>query len=186
MIPTRFNPMGTAYLRKVQYLAATGTQYIDTGLKPIVDFTEAEITLSSGCSCGSRAGYMNGEFRITTNYTNFDTAFGSAYSNTSADFTVQHEIKMKTDGTFYLDGTLIYTGSGSPTQAYNYWLFCFCSANSAVVSGAGRIYRAIMRNGSALVRDFIPVLDKASQPCMFDQITQTLFYNAGSGNFTYA
>lgn len=36
-----------------------------------------------------------------------------------------------------------------------------------------------------LLRDFIPVLDTNNVPCLYDKVSQTFFYNAGTGTFLY-
>ena len=43
----------------------------------------------------------------------------------------------------------------------------------------------IWDNTGRLVGNFIPVLDLTGTPCMFDTVTRTPFYNAGTGDFTY-
>ena len=184
MIPTRMNPLGSPpYLRRLAHLDSTGTQYINTGLKPVVDFTEAEITWSSVLSCGVRAGYMNGEFRISTSNVKFDIAFGSSAETVYDDFSSPVTVKMCTDGKFYRDGTLIYSGTGNPAQLYDFLLFMANSAGTPIGGGNGKIYRATFRNASGTVRDFIPVMDKSGVRCLFDSITETLYYNAGTGSF---
>ena len=45
-----------------------------------------------------------------------------------------------------------------------------------------RIYGMRISNGG-LVRDFVPVLTKSNEAAMYDQVSGTIFYNPGSGNF---
>ena len=45
-------------------------------------------------------------------------------------------------------------------------------------------YLQIYKGGS-LVRDFIPVLDEDDIPCLYDYVSETLFYNSGTGIFEY-
>lgn len=40
-----------------------------------------------------------------------------------------------------------------------------------------------MRDNDVLVRDFIPVKDKNGVACLYDKVSQTYFYNAGTGEF---
>ena len=49
----------------------------------------------------------------------------------------------------------------------------------------GRIYKAAISQGTDVVRDFVPCLDAIGAPCMFDLVSQTAFYNSGTGDFTY-
>ena len=41
------------------------------------------------------------------------------------------------------------------------------------------------RNGT-LAQHLVPVLDRSGVPCMYDTISRTLKYNAGTGTFDYA
>ena len=52
--------------------------------------------------------------------------------------------------------------------------------------GIGRVYEFKVYDGEALVRDFIPVLDKNDVPCLYDKVSEELFYNQGTGEFLYA
>ena len=59
--------------------------------------------------------------------------------------------------------------------------------SSGVVPSSWRIYYAKFRNKytNTYVGDFVPVLDSSGVPAMFDNVTQQLFYNSGSGQFSY-
>ena len=192
MIPYRMNPLGSPpFKKRVSYLQATGTQYIDTGITPDTDFT-AEIVLSvptSGVymSCGSRQGWQSNEFRITPNVNQTDFAFGNAAGSYSGlDFTSFRTVLFGTDGKLYVDGSLIAERTGTFTDYFPFWLFQANGNGSPLGGNGGRIARTVLRFGSTKVRDLVPVLDKSDVPCMYDRVTNKLFYNAGTGTFTYA
>ena len=69
------------------------------------------------------------------------------------------------------------------------WLFTYNSRgsyNNDYGNWQGKIFRAQITQGDTLVRDFVPCLDENKKPCMFDLVSQTPFYNQGTGNdFTY-
>ena len=46
-----------------------------------------------------------------------------------------------------------------------------------------KIYYFQIYDNDTLVRDFVPVLDYNGVPCMFDKVTETFFYNQGTGDF---
>lgn len=46
-----------------------------------------------------------------------------------------------------------------------------------------RVYRWSYESNGVKLRDFIPVLDINGVACMYDLVTHTFFYNAGTGNF---
>ena len=62
----------------------------------------------------------------------------------------------------------------------------FAARNGSTValdSGGVRLYRCKFWQGGTLVRDFQPVLDENGVACLYDAVTDELFYNAGSGSF---
>ena len=187
MIPNRMNPLGSPpYLRRLAYLGATGTQYIDTGYTPGADFT-AEITLSGTVSAGGRQGWQSNEFRFTSHPTSIDVMFANGGETVSGDFSYLRTVEFGTDGKFYVDGSLISERTGTLTSFFSFYLFQFNNGgSSAAGGGTGRITRAVLKSSGVKVRDMIPVLDKSGVPCMFDAVTEKLFYNAGTGTFNYA
>lgn len=67
-------------------------------------------------------------------------------------------------------------------------LWIFTKANSrggTDVPGAFKLYSFTITKGGALVRDFVPALDGAGTPCLYDMVSSTFFYNAGTGEFGY-
>lgn len=183
MIPTRMNPLGApSYLRRLEYISATGTQYIDTGIVPSSGFS-AEIRLAGVLSCGFRQGYMNNEFRISVNNSKVDFAFASTSGSVSRDFSVPRTVRINMDGELYIEGTKEADLAGTIGTAYSFFLFMANSAGSPIGGGIGKIYRAVIRSGGSKIRDFIPVQDKSGVRCMYDTITQKLYYNAGTGDF---
>ena len=49
----------------------------------------------------------------------------------------------------------------------------------------GRIYMCKIYENEVLQRNFIPCLNDNGITCMYDTVTETTFYNKGSGNFLY-
>lgn len=185
------------------YLESSGTQYIDTeyvptansglwidaqqithsnghpmgsgwdGNNPADGFTAPRWLKSTGNSCGFGWktwvvwGYNgNGKrFKSTLNYFNSKKA------------------EMIIDGETVNSSTLGELGF-MPTKSI--YLFSTNYANSSTINWNGRIYRAKISEGAEIVRDFIPCADSDGVPCMYDLITQTAYYNVGSGTFLYA
>ena len=48
-----------------------------------------------------------------------------------------------------------------------------------------KVYYLKIWQDNTLIRNFIPVIDKNDVPCLYDEVSGELFYNAGSGNFLY-
>ena len=66
------------------------------------------------------------------------------------------------------------------------WIFTKANIRGGVdVPGAFKLYSFTITKGGALVRDFVPALDGAGTPCLYDMVSSTFFYNAGTGEFGY-
>ena len=75
----------------------------------------------------------------------------------------------------------IYTCS--PWGVLSFYIFSSHEENN--LKSSMRLYSLKMWSNGSLVRDFIPVLDKKNIPCLYDQVSKTLFYNKGTGTFLY-
>lgn len=67
----------------------------------------------------------------------------------------------------------------------NIYLFGICRNKSLVRLDDVRIYSCKMYIDDVLVRDFISCIDNNNRPCMYDLVSQTPFYNQGTGEFLY-
>lgn len=92
---------------------------------------------------------------------------------------------------FNSDDTDAYSQITSQTGTFTIpiWLFTYNvngSYNATYGKWGGRIYRAQITQGDALIRDFVPCLDADNRPCMYDLITQEAYYNQSEGTeFSY-
>ena len=173
----------------VEYLESTGTQYIDTGVS---------VT-------------MNDSFRydIVGNFTTFNETYQliaglytSAYfgvtTTTYKQWCLSNALKGDADlneHSFYLysqignnkvsylgiDG-VEYTQTRASNAGGTLHLFNINSHQSQY-SPYFRIKNCKIRKNSVNVRDFVPVLDWDDKPAMYDKISNTVFYNKGSGSF---
>lgn len=88
-----------------------------------------------------------------------------------------------TEGELALSGELPAGGAGSLLNIYlfarNYSVYDYMTR----YSWRGIVYSAVFSEGKKIVRNFIPALDSAGVPCMFDTVTRQTFHNSGSGAF---
>ena len=87
--------------------------------------------------------------------------------------------------TFTIDGGTATTfTAGTWTQKVTYPLFCY-RGNNGGNSGyiKMRLYSCQIYNNRTLVRDFRPCYDPDGVACLYDEVTETYFYNKGTGNF---
>ena len=192
VLPERF--------KKVDYLIANGSQYIDTNYVPTNEtgyylegqgYTTSE-TYYFGCNETSNWGdnkriYFCATPNINWGWMTYGTLTNAA-ANLRQETKVSHNflnsrISKATinekDFTYNLP-KLNFT----PTR--NIYLFGINLANSSVSSCLkGRIDTFLISEGDQIVRQFVPCLDEDGIPCMYELYTRTVYYNQGSGQFSY-
>ena len=208
MIPTLNHPLGMPYARRIQYLASTGTQYIDTGVKPdyaggdtvSIRFMAATVPGTSAYQVfGSRDTatrngfnfFVDGRVVPHIRYVSCDNAGYTIGGYNSVPFSYGDILTVDVNdstvslaGPDYSDTQSVYR---SVTSDYPVYLFCLSLAGTAMDNYPGmRLYDwKYYRNGT-LAQHLIPVLDKSGVPCLYDTVTHTLKYNARTGTFDYA
>lgn len=188
--------------------AITGVgQWIDTGidtyrLETEIKFREAEYGQNTGnlqlvCGCwnannnryyvAQHGNPSQGNTELYTSNKN-NQIYKIADHNLNVDHIV---IYNDNNNRVWCDGVQKATVSDITTQNLTYKVLLFGGASSTFSSGAvpssWRIYYAKFRNKqtNTYVGDFVPVLDTNAVPAMWDNVTQQLFYNQGTGQFTY-
>ena len=196
----------TPYKTELAYLESTGTQYIDTEYVMTGDNLSFEgqmmWTKQNGAAnfffgyrsvnSASVAGDMRAFFIYGANPVGrLAIRYGKNGDNSIATINQNTKYKLSFDGAeLKIDDLTCVKLSGAYNQAQykSMWLFS-CNAtgyySADITPFVGRIYSFKMLQGTALIRDFIPVLDWDDRPCMYDKVTDELFYNAGTGEFLY-
>ena len=193
---------GWSTYTQIEYLESTGTQYIDT---------EYELNLSHDVHiiayikfsnptrafiCGSLNSYVgapifnfeisDSKARIYYRYAEGQTAI-NYYSTqniihdkkSKIEYTqTSNQVSVKYDDNIVINQHL----SINFITSSNILLFNDIRDNS-VFNLNTYIYRFQIYDNNTLVRDFIPVLDPQNIPCMYDKVSETFFYNQGTGNF---
>ena len=189
------------------YLQSDDKQYINTGIVPndetglsikgelmSINTTEAilagSIEDTAGCRCTPL--YFTNATNGQMGY-NWNTSSGVILYNRTPDREFYSSLNLYNNRHVYYSSKHInYLNTLSKTLG-NFiqpiWLFTYNSRgsyNSDYGNWQGKIFRAQITQGDTLVRDFVPCLDENKKPCMFDLVSQTPFYNQGTGNdFTY-
>ena len=195
------------YKRRLAYLESSGTQYIDTGVifDPQLDM---DVTATVAAIDDNRA-VLIGSYRDNTSCLNIEWGTGTnarklrgyiqvpsvlnVWSGTAqavdtpteinfAYFAASHSATLTVGGDSF-SATAQY--SPGEASANSMRLFLDQRSSTSSIAHGTRIHSlAIKRNGMTL-RDFIPVLDWNDVPCMYDTISDTRFYNGGTGTFNY-
>lgn len=215
-IPSKINPMGVArrldpapYDAELEYLEATGTQWLETGLKISTQGTlNFSFALygdrpSSGIDCLFCARNWSGStmqnsitlFWYSENYSaaanrnkfGLDirpTGQGARQFISFSPGTTRHEIQISKKA-FIVDGTNLYTATVSDftTQATLKLLMASQADGIASYQAVGRLYgfEYLDADGN-LVMKLVPV-KKNGVGYMFDQVSGQFFGNAGTGAF---
>lgn len=176
----------------LKYIQSSGRQYIDTGVVPNentvveIEFMKLEDNVNYERIFGVKDYY---EVLRDSNDSNTDdwtfkinrTANNTGISVKIGSFGYGKNILKTTTSSVYLNGVLINEFSKlTPNTGKTMYLFY---ANNADRYGTFRLYSCKIYNNTELIRDFVPMLDKDSVVCLYDNITKTFFYNQGSGNF---
>lgn len=172
---------------KVEYLQGTGTQWIDTGYN-MSNIRKIDLEVDWSAHTTSRREIMgsatSGGYLFEVGITGYYGVGISNYSNILAKN--KDLISWQWDGEntypkLYINETLACTdtllripvgtfktaiSNGYATNSKIYWLKVYTTSNQKV-------------------RDFIPVLDANGVPAMYDQVEKKLYYNAGTGTFSY-
>ena len=180
--------------RFVESLESTGTQFIDTGIKSSACKVEiiAECTTvpdTNGyqqlfsknydyAGCALFACNPNWGLRVATQ-TNTPS---NKKSTIIADFSLENtfpKVVMTVDGL-----TVEYARANIPSSADHNWSLMGAPNRSFGLNG--RVYSCKMYDSeNNLLIDFRPYVDENGIACMKDIVSGALFYNAGTGEFTY-
>lgn len=188
------DPLPSDYIR-AEFLESTGTQYI---LAPWAAYDEIEYTsqlrntthdihCSAGCSDMAGTGIYLTEYNPSGLYCRYGVNY--YYSRPNANFYSYevHEVKIK-DFKLYLNNNLFANIQRSDFEFGNSdYIGVFVrytkSKNAVDYVYQGAIYRVSIKSKDVNVYNFIPTLDSAGIPCMFDTVTRKPFYNQGTGQF---
>lgn len=182
----------------VEYLESSGTQYVDTNFisnqDTSVEFEATALSIANATTAdfgfvpfGSAQAYNSNAFEMYTWEGNFQCNYGvtslhisSAKLNTKAKFLFDKgNIKIE-----YSDGEILTGNIASSIFTTPYAMTVFGSQRASMLLGKNRIYWFKVYDNGNLVRDFIPVLDSNNVACLYDKVSETFFYNKGTGTFT--
>jgi hypothetical protein len=192
--PTKYGYTFTGWklmpLTQIEYLEATGTQWIDTGVSVGTgSIVEVKYKFNHPASSwrslygNTRIGNSRYMFSFTMNYDSqmlspsYDVFYDIRY-NVDTDV---HTVRQESEN-FYIDNVLVHAAQQSVFT--NPSTLCLFSRERGALPFIGNIYFAkIWDSNNTLVRDMIPVLDEDGTPCMFDTVEGKFYYNAGTGQF---
>ena len=174
---------------RLNYLESTGTQCIDTEIKPTIN-TKCELGVEILSNTVNLIGYVhhndNNDYRliVINNRLYFDfknyrisRRYPSIYNNYT-----QFEI-----GNYYVkvNDSKILSGAYVNEFTADYNLYLFKSYPLDRVGYIYKLYYLKIYDNDKIIRNFIPVLNKDEIPCLYDTVSKKPFYNQGTGEFLY-
>ena len=180
-------PPEKPYAYEVEYLESTGTQWIDTGVKEnSVNGIETEFYANSSKS--TYQSYVSGKLDNFTlgQYTNKSRMYlrlNTKEITTSASLNTNdfNTISIK-DNKFTVNSSQYNCDTSASLGTTDSSIYIF--NNQAKSRPSSCIMKSLkLYDGETLVRDFIPVIDNNGVACMYDKVSEQLFYNQGTGEF---
>ena len=186
-------------------IIGTGTQYINT-LYKFTDNTHKHRFIMRYAKTGTS---VNNAAHIFGSSTSSDTFWFNGYTDKNYSYSTQCYIGatgrivwiydytlaiMNLDFTLQNNTTILVINGTTTTPNYSSTIvsganiFLFASSRGANVSNQKarmKLYYCKIYENDILIRDFIPVLDSNNVACLYDLVSQTFFYNAGTGTFNY-
>lgn len=169
---------------ELQYLESSGTQWIDTGVKPDQTYAlkikfQTEQSSSGGIAVSDANCQSNG-FGIWCNA----AAFGNGTMPTTEwHGTTPIEIELSQQGLF-VNGNLTWTpDTATFTVPANMTLFSLNRNGSIAEKLTGKIYFAQLFKAGKPVRNFIPCTNPSGIPGLYDLVDGKFYGNAGTGVF---
>ena len=188
---------------ELDYIQATGTQWINTGIKPTnntnIQYYGVYEGKGNDQNIATIFGVGSNNPRTRYIFTGFDTdnnslpsyslgvdpvakKLSSSIINKELSVTIQNKIF-----TITVDGQEVIGDFSSTidfSMPYNLTLFAYNYSGNPGYSSKGKLYSFKMYEGNTLVRDFIPAKRKSDNAiCLYDKVSNTFFTNAGTGDF---
>ena len=170
---------------QLEYIQSSGTQYVDTGIKPDQTYTlevqfQTAQTSAGGIAVSDENWQSNG-FGIWCNA----VAFGN---QTSQDVTLNGSevitAKLSQAG-LVVNGETVWTPTAATFTAAANMTFMALNRNGSISERcSGRLYYAKLTSSGTLIRDFLPCKNASGAVGLYDTVEEQFYANAGTGSFT--
>ena len=188
------NALPAGYTR-VDFLESTGAQYIDTGLKIPIDSTVELVAQYTEHHTTHQALYgwrtLNGATALmawvtdSLNPPHFYAVINASEPSIVLASETLEKFRLKYEWGSVQFNDLVKTIAKptpvEPTETFG--LFGAKRNAAAYCRSKARIWSARIADSAGNKYEFVPVLDPAGEPRMFDLVTREPFRNAGSGQF---
>lgn len=170
---------------ELAYIQSSGTQYIDTGLKPnqnmrvVVKLSTSET--GSHTVFGADLSWTDDGFALGVGFTHYGKETGtiSGLNNGSPHEVDFHKNIISMDGS-----TVLTMGASTFSISYNLVLFANNRAGGIQEKTTMALYYCRIFDGDTLLRDYIPCINASGSVGLYDFVGRQFYGNAGTGAFT--
>lgn len=174
---------------QIEYLEATGKQYIDTGFQPKGNTRVViDIDITGGATYPTPFGaHTNAIYYsvISLNASTIRNFYAGSSYDISKSILGRHLID-KNGGVLSVDGIQVHSVASSEfTVPYSLFLFTFGSFETGSDFQAhAKLYSCKIYDNGTLVRDFVPAKYFNGKLGLYDIVNGAFYENAGTGSFT--
>lgn len=188
---------------RVEFLESTGTQYIDTLLKPVANMsirTKLQVTYyqDSTATPGAVGTYYNSEhpFVFMPQIRRGSSVFAyCGWAGLEGNIVNKYEagvpylLELKAENGYVNGESVEWSFRNAIPQkegSSSYLLFAIYNTQGILsISRGMRCYELKDSVGESVRCSLLPALDPSGAPCMYDLVSRTAFYNSGTGDFIY-
>ena len=164
--------------RQVEYIESSGTQYVDTGFKPVNNNIRVVMEFSTAVSGVSLFGCQTAWGSASFSFGSQTASYGT-YGNTSLNYYdgVRHIVDFN-KGTLTVDDTQVFALSQTFSIALNLFVLAN-NGNSTIYYSTAKLYSCQIYDNGTLIRDYLPATVNG-EVGLWDACSGVL-YTSGSG-----
>lgn len=172
--------------KRLEYIQSSGTQYVDTGVKPDQTYTlevkyQTAQTSGGGISVSDQSWQSNG-FGIWSN----TAVFGNQTPPQNVTLYGADPIEVTLNqGGLVVNGEQVWTPTAATFMAGANMTICALNRNGSIAEKlTGKIYYVRLLSSGQAVRDFVPCKNASGAIGLYDTVEGQFYANAGTGTFT--
>ena len=171
---------------QLEYIQSSGTQYVDTGVKPDQTYTlevkyQTAQTSGGGIAVSDQNWQSNG-FGIWSN----TAVFGNQTPPQNVTLYGADPIEVTLNqGGLVVNGEQVWTPTAATFMAGANMTICALNRNGSIAEKlTGKIYYVRLLSNGQAVRDFVPCKNASGTVGLYDIVEGQFYANAGTGSFT--
>lgn len=179
-------PTQKGALTILEYIESTGTQHIDTGVKPNQNtrvVADMYVPMTAGTTpFGVRASSTYYYILLSSGkwYYGFKTSENNTGITTSGRVTIETY-----NGSITVNGTTqSYSTGAFSFSDHTLWVCALNDAGSQNAAASVKVYSFKIYDGDTLIRDFVPAKNASGEVGLYDNVNSQFHGNAGTGAFT--